>query len=192
MTGLELKITTNGRPRIKFDLSELEKLCAMQCTRPEIASWFSCSLETIDKRIADDKTFYEVDGVAGDVGDGEWVGTSEKINLTFHEIMQRGYARGKISMRRQQIKMLNEGNGTMAVWLGKQYLGQKDIVHHANPDGSPIENGSPVDVFIDRLLVLVARRRDGVSGGGSPQGHIGNGSQPDDMELEIVGESETD
>ena len=69
------------------------------------------------KRRADKTTYYEVE-------DSDSPG--QKIRLTFAEVMGRGYARGKISMRRQQIKMLNEGNGTMGVWLGKQYLGQKD------------------------------------------------------------------
>ena len=42
--------------------------------------------------------------------------------------MERGKARGRISVRRMQMKLLEEGNATMGVWLGKQILGQVDQV----------------------------------------------------------------
>jgi hypothetical protein len=165
-----------------MDMAELEKLCSMQCTRPEIAAWFVCHIDSIDARIADKKTLYQVE-------DSEAPGY--KINLTFQEIMQRGYARGQISMRRQQIKMLNDGNGTMAVWLGKQYLGQRDIVHHANPDGTALANGSIVDQFISRLLTLVERRGEIPSGSGNQGVVNGSGSYAHVVELENVGPDET-
>ncbi len=171
-----------GRPRLAIDLVELEKLCALQCTQIEIASWFLCSIESVEKRIADRATLYEVD-------DSDSPG--QKINLNFHEIMQRGYARGKISMRRQQIKMLNDGNGTMGVWLGKQYLGQKDIVHHANPDGSAVENGaSVVDLFFDRLIAIVERRGERGSDPAPARLANGNGNRAHVVELAHVGADE--
>ncbi len=171
-----------GRPRLQIDLVELEKLCALQCTHAEIASWFLCSIESIDKRIADRGTLHEVD-------DSDSPG--QKINLNFHEIMQRGYARGKISMRRQQIKMLNEGNGTMGVWLGKQYLGQKDIVHHANPDGSAVENAaSVVDLFFDRLIAIVERRGEVASDPAPARLANGNGNRAHVVEVAHVGADE--
>ena len=40
--------------------------------------------------------------------------------------MALGKAKGKISIRRAQLKMLEAGNATMGVWLGKQYLDQTD------------------------------------------------------------------
>ena len=54
--------------------------------------------------------------------------------------MERGRAKGKISVRRAQLKMLESGNGTMGVWLGKQLLGQRDVVtnEHVGGDGGPI------------------------------------------------------
>jgi len=170
-----------GRPRLEIDLVELEKLCAMQCTQPEIAAWFLCSVESIEKRCKDRATLYEVD-------DSEAPG--QKINLNFYEIMQRGYARGKISMRRQQIKMLNEGNGTMGVWLGKQYLGQKDIVIHANPDGTAVE-ANPVTTLLDRLVTLLERRREGGGAGGTPRIIDALPGEPDSLGLAQLGEGET-
>lgn len=45
----------------------------------------------------------------------------------FLKIYQKGQENGKMSLRRIQYK-LAEKNTTMAIWLGKQYLGQKDII----------------------------------------------------------------
>ena len=87
----------------RIDLAELEKLCAMQCTDEEIAAWFKVTTRTIERR--------------------------RKVRK-FAEIMDRGKARGKISVRRMQMKLLEEGNATMGVWLGKQLLGQTDHYYH--------------------------------------------------------------
>jgi hypothetical protein len=55
--------------------------------------------------------------------------------------MQRGRARGRISVRRAQMKLLENGSGTMGVWLGKQILGQRDVVtnEHIGSSGGPIQ-----------------------------------------------------
>jgi hypothetical protein len=89
--------------RTEIDLNELERLCAIQCTDEEIAAWFSVSTRTIERR---------------------------RLEPEFAEVMTRGKARGRISVRRMQMKLLEEGNATMGVWLGKQILGQADQVNH--------------------------------------------------------------
>ena len=40
-------------------------------------------------------------------------------------IYKKGLERGKMSLRRKQY-LMSETNPTMAIWLGKQYLGQRD------------------------------------------------------------------
>jgi hypothetical protein len=87
----------------KIDLAELERLSAMQCTDEEIAAWFKVSTRTIERR---------------------------RKNRAFAEVMDRGKAKGRISVRRMQMKLLEQGNATMGVWLGKQILGQTDEVRH--------------------------------------------------------------
>jgi hypothetical protein len=87
--------------RTEIDLNELERLCAIQCTDEEIAAWFRVSTRTIERR---------------------------RLEPEFAEVMIRGRAKGRISVRRMQMKMLEEGNATMGVWLGKQILGQADQV----------------------------------------------------------------
>jgi hypothetical protein len=50
---------------------------------------------------------------------------------TFCGIYKKGQENGKMSLRRMQYK-LAEKNPTMAIWLGKQYLGQKDTINNTN------------------------------------------------------------
>jgi len=61
-------------------------------------------------------------------------------------ILDEGLALGRMSIRRQQFKLLADGNVTMAIWLGKQYLGQRDQASliHATPDGK-----SPFDTMCE-------------------------------------------
>jgi hypothetical protein len=91
--------------RTDIDLSELEKLAQLQCTDEEIAAWFNVSTRTIERR---------------------------RLEPEFAEVMTRGKARGRISVRRMQMKLLEEGNATMGVWLGKQILGQADQINIAS------------------------------------------------------------
>ena len=87
--------------RTEIDLTELEKLSQLQCTDEEIAAWFNVSPRTIERR---------------------------RLEPEFAEVMTRGKAKGRISVRRMQMKLLEEGNATMGVWLGKQILGQTDQI----------------------------------------------------------------
>jgi hypothetical protein len=103
-----------GRPEgsgIEIDLDELEKLCGLHATQADIAGWFNVSLSTIEKRAAS-RDLLDFNGT----------------KTTFREIMERGSAKGRVSLRRLQMKAAESGNSTMLVWLGKQLLGQKDQV----------------------------------------------------------------
>ena len=90
-----------ARPRIEIDKEQFEKLCSIQCTLIEIAGYFNCSEDTIEK----------------------WCKREYKKNFTDVFKQKRGV--GKISLRRSQFRMA-ETNPTMAIWLGKQYLGQTE------------------------------------------------------------------
>lgn len=92
-----------GRPPIPIDKKTFEKLCAIHCTKEEIASVFECSDDTINNWC---KSTY---------GD------------TFSAIYKRYQGVGKMSLRRLQFK-LAEKSASMAIFLGKQYLGQTDKV----------------------------------------------------------------
>lgn len=51
----------------------------------------------------------------------------------FMELFNKGRESGKMSLRRIQWKHA-EKSASMAIWLGKQYLGQKDNIEVANTD----------------------------------------------------------
>lgn len=90
-----------ARPRIEIDKGQFEKLCAIQCTLPEFASYFGCSDDTIER----------------------WCKKTYKQG--FAEVFKEKRGIGFISLRRTQYAMA-ETNPTMAIWLGKQWLGQTD------------------------------------------------------------------
>lgn len=49
----------------------------------------------------------------------------------FLDLYKKGQEKGKMSLRRIQYK-LAERNSAMAIWLGKQYLGQTEKVENVN------------------------------------------------------------
>ncbi len=91
-----------GRPKKEIDIKQFENLCGLMCTEEEIAGWFNCSVDTIER----------------------WCKREYKV--TFAEIFKRLSSKGKLSLRRAQFRIAENGNATMAIWLGKQYLGQSD------------------------------------------------------------------
>lgn len=109
---------TPGRPRIEFDKKqwgEFDKLCALQCTLPEIASYFDCSEDTIERRV------------------------KERFGRTFAEVFAQKRGKGKVSLRRAQYAAAIGGDKTMLVWLGKSWLDQTDKskVEHSGQVGPP-------------------------------------------------------
>lgn len=71
---------------------------------------------------------------------------------------KKGRQGGKMSLRRMQYK-LAEKNTAMAVWLGKQYLGQRDLVNDENAPRISIvsdvpKNDSEEDISSASALTL--------------------------------------
>lgn len=130
------KRNPGGRPRAEMDIAELEKLCGLQCTQDEIAAWFGVTKRTVEKRVASDARY-----------------THQVGELTFREIMDRGYAQGRISLRRRQYQIAEGGNAAMAIFLGKNLLGQRDqhSYEHTGPGGTPLIPGEAVDAILERL-----------------------------------------
>lgn len=101
------KIPTKGRPRYKLNevgLEVVEKLSSFMCTEEEIASFMGISVDTFKR--------------------------PENL-VPFTEQVKKGREKGKASLRASQFRMAKT-NPTMAIWLGKQYLGQKDIIDDEN------------------------------------------------------------
>ena len=92
-----------GRPKKEIDKKIFENLCGLQCTLEEIAGVFDCSADTIER----------------------WC--KREYGETFAETYKKHSAKGKMSLRRTQFK-LAEKSAAMAIFLGKNYLGQKDNI----------------------------------------------------------------
>lgn len=100
-----------ARPKKVIDQKMFEKLCSFQCTRDEICAWFDITDKTLDR----------------------WC--KETYKAGFSAVFAQKKAVGKISLRRAQFQLAAK-SPAMAIFLGKNYLNQKD-----NPvDESEIED----------------------------------------------------
>lgn len=91
-----------GRPTKEIDREQFEKLCEIQCKRDEICDFF-------------------------DVTDKTLTGWCRRTyNMSFAEIFRKKRKKGFVSLRRFQYEEAKNGNTTMLVWLGKQWLGQTE------------------------------------------------------------------
>ncbi len=91
-----------ARPRKEIDKDQFEKLCGLQCTQAEICSFFDVTDKTLTG----------------------WCKRTYK--LSFSDVYEQKREYGKISLRRAQWR-LAEKNAAMAIFLGKNYLGQSDV-----------------------------------------------------------------
>ena len=125
-----------GRPKKQVDQRVFESLCSMQCTKDEICAVCGGIDEKTLTRWCQDT-----------YGEG------------FSDIYKKKSLNGKASLRRAQFR-LAETNTTMAIWLGKQYLGQRDkfpdeinyedinrgLLHIASLINNPVDNRTEKDV----------------------------------------------
>ena len=109
------------RPKVKIDLAELEKLCAMQCTDEEIAAFFGVSTKTVERR--------------------------RKVPR-FSDVMEQARAKGRVSVRRNLFRLASNGNVAASIFLAKNLLGYRDVVANevSGPDGRPIPIESRPDL----------------------------------------------
>ena len=110
-----------GRKTVRIDLVELEKLCSLQCTDEEVAAFLHVTVRTIERR--------------------------RQQQPAFAAAMERGRAKGRISVRRTLHSQAAQGNTAAAIFLAKNLLGYRDVRRneHSGPDGSPI----PIDGGLD-------------------------------------------
>ena len=95
-----------GRPHIKIDPLQVEKLAMIQCTQDEMSAVLGCSVDTLHRNYAD--------------------------------VIKKGWEEGKMSLRRLQYKSAEAGDRTLLIWLGKQYLGQRDKTELSGDQDKPI------------------------------------------------------
>lgn len=101
--------------RIEINKATFEELCRIMCTLEEIAGVCRCSTDTIERWCL--RTYTDGNGKP----------------QRFAEVYKKLSAEGKMSLRRTQLR-LAETSAAMAIFLGKQYLGQKDDRHDYNAE----------------------------------------------------------
>lgn len=92
-----------GRPRKEIDEKQFKNACAMQATLEEIAGFFDCDEDTVNAWCK--RTYGE----------------------TFSVVYKKFSAPGKMSLRRYQFELAKK-NAAMAIFLGKNMLGQTDKI----------------------------------------------------------------
>jgi len=109
------------KPESVIDENVFNALCKVQCTQAEI-----CDVLGVD-----DKTLTA------------WC--KKKFGKGFKGVYEQKRATGKVSLRRMQWKSAEAGNPAMQIWLGKQYLGQRDKFPEEEDD-TPFE---PATIVIE-------------------------------------------
>lgn len=106
----------SGRKAVHIDLEQVEKLCGLQCTDEELASFFAVSPRTIERR---------------------------KSQPAFADAMARGKAKGRLSLRRNLWGLAAKGNPAANIFLAKNLLGYKDYFANelSGPNGGAIQIG---------------------------------------------------
>ena len=92
-----------ARPLKEIDKKQFENLCGLQCTKEEICAFFELTDKTLEN----------------------WC--KRTYNKGFSEVFREKRGIGKISLRRAQFELAKK-NATMAIWLGEQFLNQRDQV----------------------------------------------------------------
>ena len=90
-----------GRPRKEIDKTNFEKLCGLFCTLDEIAGFFDCSEDTIER----------------------WC--KREYKQSFAEISAKKRGLGKISLRRAGLELAKK-NAAVHIFYCKNYLGMTD------------------------------------------------------------------
>lgn len=99
-----------GRPQIELDKAQFENLCSLQCTKQEIAGWFGCSEDTIERWCK--RTYGE----------------------TFAVTFAQKRSKGQISVRRALYQAATKGNTTAMIFWLKNHAGMADQIHLETKD----------------------------------------------------------
>lgn len=109
------KERTKGRSRLVLTeegAKYVAKLSAFGCTKEEIADEFGVSVNSLTNR------------------------TNKSL---FDDAFKKGQGRFKTSIRVTQTKIMKRGSASMAIFLGKNYLGQSDAPVQVKEEVSPME-----------------------------------------------------
>lgn len=112
-----------GRPKRDLTESEWKQVktcCEIHCTGEEIAAIIGIDYDTLNRNVI------------------------ETHGVTFSDYFEQKSAGGKMSLRRVQYTAAQNGNTAMQIWLGKQWLNQKDKAEFSGDESSPIRLAYPL------------------------------------------------
>lgn len=130
----------SGRPPVKWsekDINQFKVLCSQFNTEDDICAIMGVSDKTLTRLINDH--LYE------DITGHKRRGTAKKLH--FSDAFNKYSANGRMSLRREQFRSAMNGNVTMQIWLGKQYLGQVEQPETTvNVDAAPRFYFDPTEI----------------------------------------------
>ena len=118
-----------GRPMAVIDWRVVDTLCAAQCTVNEICATLGVGRVTL------------------------WRACKREKSVDFETYFREKRKRGMGSLRSAQFRSAIQGNATMQIWLGKQWLKQSEP-KQKHEVGGP--NGGPIPVETDDTRDLSA------------------------------------
>ena len=124
-----------ARPKKEIDRRQFEQLCAIQCTEAEICSVLDVTEKTLQA----------------------WC--RRTYGKGFSQVFAKKRKMGAASLRRMQWK-LAEVNATMGIWLGKQYLDQRDNRDIVVKQTIQQETIDAVEAFINGEIISEAAGDD--------------------------------
>lgn len=107
-----------GRPKADIDWEMVDNFLKAHCDGVGIASYFGIASDTLYRLV------------------------KERYNMGFDDYRRQKQSEGKDLLRAKQYSVAMAGDKTMLVWLGKQYLEQKDKYDHTT-DGEKLTYTDP-------------------------------------------------
>jgi hypothetical protein len=130
-----------ARPQVIIDWEEFDKLLALQATQEELAGWFNCSTDTIERAV------------------------KREHKMSFADYSHQKRMPGKISLRRTMWQLAMAGNVPMLIWLSKQHLGFSDKTPF---DLSKVSDEALIPELKRRLAEEEAKKKEKSNMFGSP------------------------
>jgi len=113
-----------GRPKIALDWDQFDKLCFLQCTQLEIASFFNCTIDTLENRCKAEK------------------------GMIYSDYYKTKAVKGKISVRRKAFQLIEKGNPAVIIFALKNLIGWTDRM--VSEFKGEITESAPVVNFITK------------------------------------------
>ena len=125
-------VTTTGRPIKNIDWDEVDEMLASCCTGTEVAAHFAINPTTLYDRCVMEK------------------------GMSFTAYSQQKQMKTLKKLRDKQIEVAHNGNPSLLIWLGKQYLDQRDQPKEENKkqatEAAIISMGEDIKKYVSETL----------------------------------------